>query len=48
MKEESEVNKNIAHIQHDGKFFQVLNEEGTDWDEVATRQAYDAYLATLQ
>jgi hypothetical protein len=37
---------NIAHITHDGHFFQVLNAEGTDWDEAATRATYQAWLAT--
>ena len=37
---------NIAHIvASDGTVFQVLNEAGDDWDEAATRAAYDAYLA---
>lgn len=40
-------NPNIAHISAgpDGPVFQVLNETGDDWDEPATRAAYDAYLA---
>jgi len=37
---------NIAHIvAGDGTVFQVLNANGDDWDEVATRASYDAYLA---
>lgn len=31
----------IAHIvDSDGTVFQVLNADGTDWDEEATRTAY--------
>lgn len=34
----------IAHITAaDGTVFQVLNEDGTDWDEAATRVLYEAY-----
>lgn len=36
----------IAHIRDGGNVFQVLNADGTDWDEAATREAYDAWLAT--
>ena len=36
---------NIAHIIDGGNVFQVLNQDGTDWDEVLTRAAYDAWLA---
>ena len=36
---------NIAHITaEDGTVFQVLNENGDDWDEAATRAAYEAYV----
>lgn len=39
-------NPNIAHITaEDGTVFQVLNEAGDDWDEAATRAAYDAWRA---
>lgn len=38
-------NPAIAHIRHGGQVFQVLNEDGTDWDEAATRAAYMAWLA---
>lgn len=39
-------NPNIAHIEtEDGTVFQVLNEDGTDWDEAATRALYDAHEA---
>jgi hypothetical protein len=32
----------IAYITAaDGRTFQVLNAEGTDWDEAATRAAYE-------
>lgn len=37
---------NIAHIRHGDNVFQVLNADGTDWDEAATREVYDAWLAT--
>lgn len=36
---------NIAHIRHGDHVFQVLNADGTDWDEAATREVYDAWLA---
>jgi hypothetical protein len=37
------MNPNIAHIQSDtGEVFQVLNPDGTDWDEPATRALYEA------
>ena len=36
---------NIAHIRDGGNVFQVLNEDGTDWNEAATREVYDAWLA---
>ena len=35
----------IAHIRDGDNVFQVLNEDGTDWDEAATRAAYEAWLA---
>lgn len=35
------MNPNIAHLTDpDGTHFQVLNAEGTDWDEDATRSLY--------
>lgn len=37
---------NIAHIiASDGTVFQVPNSDGDDWDEAATRAAYDAWMA---
>jgi hypothetical protein len=36
-----EINPNIAHIQDGDQYFQVLNAEGTDWDEEATRELYE-------
>lgn len=34
----------IAYLTHeDGTIFQVLNEDGTDWDEAATFAAFFAY-----
>jgi hypothetical protein len=42
-------NPNVAHIScpKDGDVFvfQVLNAEGTDWDEAATRASYEEWLA---
>lgn len=38
-------NPQIAHIVDGGNVFQVLNEDGTDWDEAATRAAYEAWQA---
>lgn len=35
----------IAHLSLDtGEMFQVLNEDGTDWDEAATVAARDVFL----
>lgn len=37
-------NPNIAHIAvPDGPVFQVLNDAGDDWDELATRTQYEAW-----
>ena len=38
------INPNISHItcQICGKSWQVLNEEGTDWDEQKTAEGYHA------
>ena len=40
----NDINPNIAHISCNlcGKQWQVLNEEGTDWDEQATAEQYHA------
>ena len=38
---------NIAHIRDGENVFQILNAEGTDWDEAATAAAYQAYLDSL-
>jgi len=43
---DAEVNKSIAHVEHEGKFFQVLNEAGDDWDEQATNEMMKNYEAT--
>lgn len=41
-----EINPAIAHIVCPcGSKFQVLNHDGTDWDEDATAAAYQAHLA---
>lgn len=37
---------NIAHIRDGDNVFQVLNADGTDRDEEATRAAYNAWLAS--
>lgn len=37
---------NVAHIKHGEHVFQVLNQDGTDWDEAATKAIYDAWLAS--
>ena len=36
--------EDIAHIRDGENVFQVLNEDGDDWDEAATRTAYERYL----
>lgn len=37
-----EIDERIAHITAaDGRRFQVLNAEGDDWDEAATRALYE-------
>jgi len=38
----NEINESIAHITCNlcGKHWQVLNEEGTDWDEPTTSEEY--------
>jgi hypothetical protein len=41
-----DFNPQIAHIQHGDRVFQVLNADGNDWDEAATRAAYLDWLAT--
>ena len=39
------INESIAHLTAaDGTKFQVLNEDGTDWDEQATHAAFEAYV----
>jgi hypothetical protein len=40
----NEINESIAHIscQHCGKKWQVLNDEGTDWNEPATAELYQS------
>ena len=39
-------NPNIAHIKDGLYVFQVLNQDGTDWDEPATRAVYDEWLSS--
>jgi hypothetical protein len=45
------INPNFGHIKHDDQLFQVLkyDEEGNpiDWDEPATAQIYQDFLASL-
>lgn len=44
-----EINEMIAHLTApDGTRYQVLNEEGTDWDEAATAEAYRVGEAAKQ
>lgn len=38
-------NPSIAHIVEAEHVFQVLNEDGTDWDEAATRAVYEPWKA---
>jgi hypothetical protein len=41
-----EIIESIAHITlEDGREFQVVIPDGTDWDEAATRASVEAYLA---
>jgi hypothetical protein len=41
-----EIIESVAHITlADGRKFQVVIEDGTEWDEAATRAAAEAYLA---
>lgn len=39
-------NENIAHIKDGDNFFQVLNEEETDWDAEATQIEYETWKLT--
>jgi hypothetical protein len=41
--EKEQINLNIAHIKDGDQYFQVLNQDGTDWDEEATKAMYDAW-----
>ena len=36
-----EIDPNIAHIKDGEDYYQVLNQDGTDWDEEATRALYE-------
>jgi len=36
---------NVAHITDGGHVFQVLNADGSDWDEEATRLIYETWKA---
>lgn len=38
-------NPQLAHIIQDGRVFQVLNDDETDWDEQATAKAMADFLA---
>jgi hypothetical protein len=43
-----EIIESIAYITlADGRQFQVVIEDGTEWDEAATRAAVEAYLSAL-
>jgi hypothetical protein len=37
-----DINPNVAHIKDGDEFYQVLNQDGTDWDEEATKAQYEA------
>lgn len=39
-----EVNESIAYIEVGGKYFQVVNEAGNDWDEELTQALYQSYV----
>ena len=39
-----DFNELIAHIRDGENVFQVLNEDGDDLDEAATRAVYERYL----
>jgi hypothetical protein len=41
-------NANIAHIELNGHVFQVLNEDGTDWDEAATAKSVNDFIASIE
>lgn len=41
---EEEVNKSVAHMEVGGKYFQVLNEAGDDWDEELTQALYQSHV----
>lgn len=36
--------ESIAHIRDGENVFQVLNADGTDWDEAATKAQYELWL----
>jgi hypothetical protein len=48
MKTIDQINTNIAHINDGGFYFQVLTQDGLDWDEQATKAEYDLYLSQKQ
>lgn len=37
----TQINLNIAHIKDGEEYFQVLNEDGDDWDEESTISQYN-------
>lgn len=39
-----DFNELIANVRDGENVFQVLNEDGDDWDEAATRAVYERYL----
>lgn len=41
-------NPNIAHIKDGDNVFQVLNEDGTDWNEAATQAEYQTWLTQVR
>jgi hypothetical protein len=43
-----EIIESVAYITlEDGRKFQVVIPDGTEWDEAATRAAVEAYLSAL-
>lgn len=38
-----EIKESIAFIQDGDEYFQVLNEDESDWDEEATAALYETY-----
>lgn len=43
----STFNPSLPYITDRGQVFQVLNRDGTDWDESKTEQVYHDWLVSL-